>query len=126
MTNTTLPTTSIRHRDEPRSDGHDWRIAGEAWGHAARDWSTLFEHYAVGAVATIGHAVGSPDPESMGRPPAPLVWFRPEQVAIDPARAVDLPDRATTVSIETGTALTPGSPMLLVTFEMPWVQGDFT
>lgn len=59
MTNTTLPTASTPPRDEPRSDGHDWRLAGEAWGHAARDWSTLFEHYAVGAVATIGQAVGA-------------------------------------------------------------------
>jgi hypothetical protein len=74
---------------------------------------------------TIGHAVGSSDPESMGRPPAPLVWFRPEQVATDPARAVDLPDQAAAVSIETTTPLTTGPPLLLATFEMPWVRGDF-
>ena len=27
--------------------GHDWQEAGEAWGHAAVDWSTLYEHYAM-------------------------------------------------------------------------------
>jgi SAM-dependent methyltransferase len=24
---------------------HDWQEAGEAWGHAAADWSCLYEHY---------------------------------------------------------------------------------
>lgn len=57
MTNATLTSTSTTDDRAPRPDGHDWRIAGEAWGHAARDWSTLFEHYAVEAVAAIGRAV---------------------------------------------------------------------
>ena len=26
---------------------HDWRVAGEAWGSHANDWSCLYEHYAV-------------------------------------------------------------------------------
>jgi SAM-dependent methyltransferase len=26
---------------------HDWRVAGEAWGSHANDWSTLYEHYAI-------------------------------------------------------------------------------
>ncbi len=25
---------------------HDWREAGDAWGHAANDWAYLYEHYA--------------------------------------------------------------------------------
>jgi ubiquinone/menaquinone biosynthesis C-methylase UbiE len=25
--------------------GHDWQEAGDAWGHAAADWSCLYEHY---------------------------------------------------------------------------------
>lgn len=57
MTNTTLSPTSTSRSEPARPDGHDWRAAGEAWGHATDDWSTLFEHYAVEAVATIGHAV---------------------------------------------------------------------
>lgn len=24
---------------------HDWQVAGAAWGHAAADWATLYEHY---------------------------------------------------------------------------------
>ena len=58
---------------------------------------------------TIGHSVGSPDPESTARPPAPLVWFRPEQVAVQPAHAVDLPDAAAAVVVEASTPLATGT-----------------
>lgn len=74
---------------------------------------------------TIGHAVGSPDPESMGRPPSPLVWFRPEQVGVEATRAVDLPEPATGVNIESTAPLDGAAHLLTVTFDMPWVQGDF-
>lgn len=40
-----------------RANGHDWRVAGDAWGHAALDWSTLFEHYAVEVVTAISARV---------------------------------------------------------------------
>ena len=33
--------------------GHDWHEAGAAWGHAAVDWSCLYEHYAVEVIAAI-------------------------------------------------------------------------
>jgi len=60
-TSTTIPRGHVARarQDPPRHDGHDWRVAGEAWGHAAGDWSTLFEHYAVGVVAAIGSRVGA-------------------------------------------------------------------
>lgn len=74
---------------------------------------------------TVGHAVGSPDPESMGPPPAPLVWFRPQQVGIDDDRAVEVPDDATIVDTTASTPVDGSAPLLTVTFEMPWVQGDF-
>jgi ubiquinone/menaquinone biosynthesis C-methylase UbiE len=32
---------------------HDWREAGEAWGHAATDWACFYEHYATDVVAAI-------------------------------------------------------------------------
>ena len=34
-------------------DGHDWRAAGEAWGHRAADWACLFEHYAIDVLVAI-------------------------------------------------------------------------
>jgi len=29
------------------TQAHDWREAGDAWGHASNDWATLYEHYAI-------------------------------------------------------------------------------
>src|SRR5215207_2129495 len=37
---------------------HDWREAGRAWGHAARDWSCLFEHYAAEVTAAMFERLG--------------------------------------------------------------------
>jgi SAM-dependent methyltransferase len=38
--------------------GHDWRAAGEAWGHRAADWACLFEHYAIDVLVAIFGRVG--------------------------------------------------------------------
>lgn len=74
---------------------------------------------------TIGHAVGSPDPESRGLPPSPLVWFRPAQVGIDDDRAVDVPEQATVTRTATYETVAGAPKLFTVTFEMPWVRGDF-
>lgn len=42
----------------PTTAGHDWRAAGDAWGHRAEDWACLFEHYAIDAVAAVFARVG--------------------------------------------------------------------
>ena len=38
--------------------GHNWRVAGEAWGHAANDWSCLYEHYAFEVITAIFGRLG--------------------------------------------------------------------
>lgn len=40
-------TTGSSSPTTPTSSGeeHDWREAGDGWGHAAADWACLFEHY---------------------------------------------------------------------------------
>lgn len=37
---------------------HDWREAGNAWGHAATDWACLFEHYATAVITAIHRRTG--------------------------------------------------------------------
>jgi SAM-dependent methyltransferase len=37
---------------------HDWRDAGAAWGHAAADWSTLFETYSCAALLEVVRWLG--------------------------------------------------------------------
>src|SRR5688572_9778376 len=45
--------TTTAHRT-----GHDWRTAGEAWGHAAADWACLYEHYAFDVITAVFDRVG--------------------------------------------------------------------
>lgn len=40
---------------------HDWREAGEAWGHSANNWATLYEHYAIDVMIAIFCRVGMAD-----------------------------------------------------------------
>lgn len=35
------------------TESHDWREAGEAWGHSAAEWACLYEHYAIDAILAI-------------------------------------------------------------------------
>ncbi len=37
---------------------HDWREAGDAWGHASTEWATLYEHYAIDILLAIFSKVG--------------------------------------------------------------------
>lgn len=39
-------------------DGHHWEQAGDAWGHRARDWACLFEHYATETIHAIFDRIG--------------------------------------------------------------------
>ncbi len=44
MTTATTPRTESRPA-AAAPENHDWHEAGEAWGHAATEWATLYEHY---------------------------------------------------------------------------------
>lgn len=45
--------TAVIPAGTPVPEGHDWRVAGDAWGHRAADWASLFEHYATDAIHAI-------------------------------------------------------------------------
>ncbi len=42
-----------RHTSTAADTDHDWHEAGDAWGHAATDWSCLYEHYAIAVILAI-------------------------------------------------------------------------
>jgi SAM-dependent methyltransferase len=44
---------------DARPAEHDWRAAGEAWGHRAADWACLFEHYSVDVVLAMLSRLGA-------------------------------------------------------------------
>lgn len=72
----------------------------------------------------IVHVVG---PSSTNWPDdaMPTITVRPEQVGIDPERAVEPPTGATLVEHTTLRPVAGAAPMLAATWEMPWVVGDF-
>lgn len=47
-----------RNASSQLSSDHDWQEAGDAWGHAATDWSCLYEHYAIEVIQAIFPLVG--------------------------------------------------------------------
>ena len=56
MTDRTEPPTQEHETGE--NSTHDWREAGDAWGHAANDWACLYEHYALDVILAIFKKVG--------------------------------------------------------------------
>ena len=64
VSDTTNETTEEdRPADTP--EGHDWEVAGTAWGRRSRDWACLFEHYAVDVIQAIFRRVGVDEGTSM-------------------------------------------------------------
>ena len=64
VSDTTNETTEEdRPADTP--EGHDWEVAGAAWGRRSRDWACLFEHYAVDVIEAIFRRVGVDEGTSM-------------------------------------------------------------
>ena len=43
---------------EAAAGGHDWRVAGVAWGSHAGDWSCFYEHYSVDALFALFSQLG--------------------------------------------------------------------
>ncbi len=50
--------TTTRTALTSEENAHDWREAGDAWGHSATDWSCLYEHYAMDVIIAIFQRVG--------------------------------------------------------------------
>ncbi|MEO6652713.1 MAG: hypothetical protein ABIP17_08675 [Ilumatobacteraceae bacterium] len=74
---------------------------------------------------SIGHALGAVPTDAVPSHAAPFVEIRPEQVDHDAQRAIGLPTGATTVETTTSRPIDHVAALLTVTFDMPWVQGDF-
>jgi len=102
---------------------HDWRVAGEAWGHQAADWACLFEHYSLDVALALFAGVGV----------GPGV--RLLDIACGSGLTVRLADSlgATTAGIDAGENLvtiarsrTPGADVRLGSmYELPWSDGSF-
>ena len=71
-----------------------------------------------------GHAVAADTVFGSQPNAAPAVHVHPARIDSDPALAVELPDAASVVSLAVARPIPEAAPLLSLTYEMPWVQGD--
>ena len=100
-----------------------------------RQRSTWSKHRRIAQTATVirsdhssyefGHAVGPVSAFATQPHGAPPVRVHPARIDGDPSQAIELPGGATQVSLTTHRPIPDAAQLLVVTFEMPWVQGDF-
>ncbi len=112
-----MPITSVSEHN------HDWRQAGEAWGHAAADWACLFEAYALDVIGAIFELVAVAAGRSV------------LDVACGAGLAVRLADAsgarvagidASEELVAVARARTPGADVRVGSmFEMPWPDRSF-
>lgn len=102
---------------------HDWREAGDAWGHSANDWACLYEHYSLAVMIAIFQRLGVADGVRL------LDMACGSGLALLHAEAAG----ATTAGIDAAAPLVeiarhrnPNSDLRLGSmFELPWVAEDF-
>jgi SAM-dependent methyltransferase len=102
---------------------HDWREAGDAWGHSANDWAYLYEHYALDVMIAIFQRIGVADGVRV------LDMACGSGLALRHAEAMG----ATTAGIDAAATLVeiardrnPGSDLRLGSmFDLPWDDGSF-
>lgn len=103
--------------------GHDWEEAGAAWGHRARDWACLFEHYATETILTIFDGIGARAGNSL----LDIACGSGHAVRLADARDVDAAGiDAAAPLVEIARARTPGADLRVGTmFELPWDDETF-
>jgi SAM-dependent methyltransferase len=102
---------------------HDWREAGDAWGHSANDWAYLYEHYALDVMIAIFQRIG------VAAGVRVLDMACGSGLALRHAEAMG----ASTAGIDAAATLVeiardrnPGSDLRLGSmFELPWDDGSF-
>jgi SAM-dependent methyltransferase len=109
------------HTDDPPT--HDWREAGEAWSHAANDWSCLFEHYAYDVIAAIYGRLGvGPGMELLDIACGSGLAIRHAAGMGATVSGIDAADAL----IEIARARNPGADVRLGSmFELPWPDASF-
>lgn len=96
------------------------------WSSKRRIAQTAVIERADHSAYTIAHAAERLDDATVPTGAAPLIRIRPPQVGIDRHRGLEVPVGATTLEVSTTAPIDGVAAMLMVRFEMPWVQGDFT
>ena len=120
--NTSAGTTSTGTTSDERGT-HDWREAGDAWGHSANDWSCLYEHYALDVIAAIFGRVGvGPDMTLLDIACGSGLAVRHAHAMGATVTGID----AATDLVDIARARTPDADLRLGSmFELPWDAATF-
>jgi SAM-dependent methyltransferase len=102
---------------------HDWKEAGQAWGHAANDWSCLYEHYAFEVLAAIFGRVGvGPGTMLLDIACGSGLAARHAEAMGAQVAGIDAADELITIA----RSRTPGADLQLGSmFDLPWPAGTF-
>ena len=103
--------------------GHDWREAGDAWGHAANDWACLYEHYALDVVARhVRRRRGRPGDEAARHRLRRRPGHAPGRRAGRTVAGID----AAAALVEVARARDPDADVRIGSmFELPWAGQSF-
>lgn len=114
---------STQHLTEADRTDHDWREAGDAWGHAANDWSCLYEHYAFDVIAAIFGRLGvGPGVSLLDIACGSGLAARHADAMGAAVSGID----AAAELMSVARARTPGADLRLGSmFELPWTSGTF-
>lgn len=108
---------------EQEKGNHDWRKAGEAWGHASRDRACLYEHYAFEVMTAIFRGVDiGPDTSMLDIACGAGLAVRHADAMGATVAGIDASDELITVA----RARTPHADLRLGSmFELPWAADTF-
>jgi SAM-dependent methyltransferase len=106
-----------------RDAGHDWHEAGEAWGHRANDWATLWEHYSLDVLIAMSSRLGlGPGTRLLDIACGSGLAVRVAEGMGAAAAGID----ASTELVDIARARAPGADLRVGSmFELPWVDGSF-
>lgn len=116
-----MATSTETSIDEPGT--HDWREAGVAWGHSAREWACLYEHYAFDVMIALFQRLGVGDGVHL------LDLACGSGLAVRHADAMGASTAGIDASaslIEVARVRTPDADLRLGSmFELPWADATF-
>jgi SAM-dependent methyltransferase len=111
------------HPSADSQSGHDWRSAGEAWGHRASEWACLYEHYAVDVLLAMYPRLGvGPEIEFLDIACGAGLAVRLAHGAGAAVAGID----AAEALIAVARARTPEADLRVGSmYDLPWADGSF-
>lgn len=105
------------------TEGHDWRTAGEGWGHRANEWSCLYEHYAIDVLFALFTRLGvGPSTSLLDIACGSGLAVRMADATGARVAGIDASDNLVSIA----QSRTPGADVRIGSmYDLPWDDGSF-